>query len=316
MPNPEQSKNLHDNEAINEIKQDFKNSFDNQKLSNELNNFLNKISNNDFQETNDFIGFMQWSLIQITKESPDMDKFRDNKFQDLYPNAMKIIKSYSGYCDLICNYLTMTDALSDSKTAELTLKNLQINYKSYYSDIYYDKNKYQPESDQYDESLKPRFQIMEDLSKTHLLLITKLFEKILYFLSGRYPNSIVKPNELSKILNKDNTINQDILQQSLDKCEPGSYIKFCTIRESGKLIKTPTGGHSMLIYKQKDGKFSFFDPDGGLSRNLDFSSLATKINEATQNTKKICLIDNKKFLSRAPKKIQAKYKTQSPSIGI
>ena len=147
---------------------------------------------------------------------------------------------------------------------------------------------------------------MEDLieySSTHALninSITRFFELIIFLVLGYYPESPLSLSE-QKQLNNPKTETHAI-NKCLSNMREGDYYKLCTIEKENGVI---AGGHSMLIYKSSNDKFTFFDPSKGATMNLDLATITDKIKTEEGE---IAIMDNKKFLSKHHSKTIDKFK--------
>ncbi|MHC3897622.1 UNVERIFIED_CONTAM: hypothetical protein LBW93_01660 [Wolbachia endosymbiont of Nasonia longicornis] len=96
---------------------------------------------------------------------------------------------------------------------------------------------------------------------------------------------------------------KEILEKDINSIGSGNYIKFCTFKRT----TTQFHGHSMLIRKNGNNDFTFFDPNDGIRFNLTLSELVAVLNKKMFDHKKmwshndVAFIDNTKFL----KKIQS-----------
>jgi hypothetical protein len=104
---------------------------------------------------------------------------------------------------------------------------------------------------------------------SHIIKASSLIEKVLAFLFGIYPCSILTYSNQRKIIYYDgNTdsyhINKKMLRKNLGNVNSGSYIKFCTFDRT----LTKFSGHSMLTKKNGNNDFTFFATNNGIRFNL------------------------------------------------
>ena len=86
-----------------------------------------------------------------------------------------------------------------------------------------------------------------------------------------------------------------MLSVRLNQLEVGFYIKFFAFKKSGLSMD----GHSMLIKKIADNKYSFFDPNHGEHANLNIDQLAEEINRSTKemSANRMVFLDARHFVS-------------------
>uniref|UniRef100_A0A3B0IZ99 Peptidase C58 YopT-type domain-containing protein n=1 Tax=Wolbachia endosymbiont of Aleurodicus dispersus TaxID=1288877 RepID=A0A3B0IZ99_9RICK len=238
-------------------------------IRNNINRLGNVLDINNLYAKKVDIKFSQGDIINVTSNYK-------------YPLTAKIQKEFDGLCDILCNYVTEHDLLLDIGSSQ------ELTEKSRYENILSELEAHTVHS--------------------HILKTSSLIEKILAFLFGIYPcNILTYPNQL-KIINYNSSsgsycIKKEILEKDINSIGSGNYIKFCTFK------RTPTQfhGHSMLIRKNGNDDFTFFDPNDGIRFNLTLNELVAVLNNKMFDHKKmwshndVAFIDNTKFL----KKIQS-----------
>ncbi|OAB80976.1 hypothetical protein WSTR_04830 [Wolbachia endosymbiont of Laodelphax striatellus] len=238
-------------------------------IRNNINRLGNVLDINNLYAKKVDIKFSQGDIINVTSNYK-------------YPLTAKIQKEFDGLCDILCNYVTEHDLLFDIGSSQ------KLTEKSRYKNILSELEAHTVHS--------------------HILKASSLIEKILALLFGIYPcNILTYPNQL-KIINYNSSsgsycIKKEILEKDINSIGSGNYIKFCTFK------RTPTQfhGHSMLIRKNGNDDFTFFDPNDGIRFNLTLSELVAVLNKKMFDHKKmwshndVAFIDNTKFL----KKIQS-----------
>ncbi len=90
-------------------------------------------------------------------------------------------------------------------------------------------------------------------------------------------------------------VDKSMLSERLNQLEIGFYIKFCAFKKNGLSMQ----GHSMLIKKIDDNKYSFFDPNHGEHLSLNIDELVEKINKSTeeQSANQMVFLDAKDFVN-------------------
>lgn len=163
--------------------------------------------------------------------------------EELPKKLNEIFVKFNGFCELICNKILIDDLLDKE---EKDLLNKEISIK--------ELNK-------------------ESILESHLLNIYSVFERMLSFLFGIFPDNIFSIKDQWDLV-KNNKVNENILFSGLDKIESGTTLKL----EVFKKTSTSFYGHSLLIKKTNEDEFTFFDPNEGEYRCLSRQDLAHAIN--------------------------------------
>lgn len=177
-------------------------------------------------------------------------------------DALRLIMRFNGLGDIICNHITERDFLrnpqSFSKYKSLDTVSELIHY-----------------------------------SGTHILNINsfyRFFQLIVCLILGYYPESPLSLSEQGSLNYKNKA--DGVLRNLIDKMQPGDYYKVCTVEKQQGII---TGGHSMLLYKQPNGKCSFFDPNTGLQPNISTADILKAISEVQErfDHQEVAVMDKK-----------------------
>ncbi|MFT4058045.1 MAG: hypothetical protein QM652_00695 [Legionella sp.] len=120
------------------------------------------------------------------------------------------------------------------------------------------------------------------IRKSHILNVLGFFQKMISFLFNIYPNDIFSFKEASCLNNK---VNETLLKNKLDALPDNFYINFSVFEKK----RFSFSGHSMIIKKTGDS-FSFFDPNYGEYRKLNFRELCDKINAAMKEYKGTAMV--------------------------
>jgi hypothetical protein len=220
-------------------------------------------------------------------------------------NEIKV--KYNGLCEIICNYVLLEDLLGEKNNLPLSSdvqakpletehghEQLGLKFKDDTTFIRDYRKKYG------DEITVENLRKVED---THILHVTSFFSRLIALLFSIYPcnlfsNSPFTKPPYSRIKQPDGKIqtcvNQSMLSEKLNTLDRGFYIKLFVFKKNGLNME----GHSMLIKKMHDDKYSFFDPNHGEYINLTIDELAEKINGATEEhaANQIVFLDAKAFL--------------------
>lgn len=188
--------------------------------------------------------FTQDHLIELIREDPV-------KYQKLN----QIIDRYGGICDLICNQILIEDTLDKPDRAD----------------------------DFWDRTITLESINSERIRNSHVVSSYSIFDKMMAIFFNRFPDNILSPAEQSQLVSKvkfDNgeevgCLNPAVFNDALaQKVKIGEMIKVEIFCRDGLHFE----GHSMLLKKTGDNKFTLFDPDGGEFRSYDFANVALKIN--------------------------------------
>lgn len=221
-------------------------------------------------------------------------------------NNIKI--KYNGLCEIICNYILLEDLLGKKYPLPLQddvnvnwlntqpgFEQLGIKFKDNTSFVMNYNNKYGDKI------------TLENLSKvedTHILSVTNFFTRLIAVLFSIYPCNLFSNSPFAKspfsYIKLPNGFTQTrvdklMLSERLNQLEVGFYVKFFAFKKIGLSLN----GHSMLIKKINDNKYSFFDPNHGEYLNLNIDELAEKINKSTEEqlANQMVFLDARDFVS-------------------
>lgn len=178
----------------------------------------------------------------------------DNNYQALNKARLK----FSGLCELICNYIIREDLMG------LTSQSGSLG----------DFNEILPQNLNDIHLLAGLYQLNNDwVLSSHILDTSSHLEKIKAYLLNKYPYSLFSSSDVSK---DGKQLDTTLFTKKLDALEVGCYIKFMVFTKSfGKME-----GHSMLIKKNQDDTYSFFDPNKGEQLKLSSPDLCLKLNKS------------------------------------
>lgn len=178
-------------------------------------------------------------------------------------------KKYDGLCELICNRILIDGSIG---------KETHI------------------------DSLKNRITVErlneQKITKSHLLNIYWLFQKLLAFLFGIYPDNIFSCHDQWKLV-RNGSVNRTMLEKGLHSIANGETLKLEVFRKACFSFE----GHSLLIKKVSNDQYIFFDPNTGEHRDLSLHQISDHID--TQLTMwtgtDIFLTKGRDFLKRLPR---------------
>ncbi|KTD83129.1 hypothetical protein [Legionella waltersii] len=220
----------------------------------------------------------------------------------------KVKIKYNGLCEIICNYILLEDLLGKENLLPLH-EDVQANWLNTQSGFEQLGMKFKENSNfvtnnrsKYGDKIT-----LENLRKvedTHILDVTNFFTRLIAVLFSIYPCNLFSnspfaksPYSCTKLPNGKTQIcvDKSMLSERLNQLEVGFYIKFFAFKKN----KLSMEGHSMLIKKMSDNKYSFFDPNHGEYLNLNIDELAEKINKATeeQSANQMVFLDAKDFVN-------------------
>ena len=164
--------------------------------------------------------------------------------QQLPEKLIKINLKFNGLCELICNKILIDDLLGKGE-GDFLKKKINV-----------------------DELNK------ESIVKSHLLNVYSFFSRMVAFIFGIYPDNVFSIKNQWNLVNK-NEVNKEVLFNGLKKIKLGTTLKL----EVFKRTPTSFSGHSLLVKKNNENEFTFFDPNTGEHRGLSQEGLALKIND-------------------------------------
>ncbi|WP_454780356.1 hypothetical protein [Legionella sp. WA2022007384] len=181
---------------------------------------------------------------------------QDSNYQSLNSARLR----FSGLCELICNYIikedlmglsSQSDSVDDSGFNRILPSNL--------NDIRLLAGVYQLNTNW--------------VLGSHILETSSHFEKLKAYMLNIYPYSLFSSSDVSK---DGQQLNPALFTKKLDELEAGTYIKFMAFSKSfGRMV-----GHSMLIKKNSDNTYSFFDPNKGEHLELTSVEICNKLNKS------------------------------------
>lgn len=248
-------------------------------------------------EENGFIEFSQDIILgEVTSVTPGAE------------NLNKIKIKYNGLCEIICNYVLLEDLLGEKNPLPLQ-EDVQANWLNTESGLEQLGIKFKDDTD-FVKNYRNKYGnkiTLENLRKvedTHILNVTHFFTRLIAVLFSIYPcnlfsNSPFAKPPFSRIKLPDGItktcVDKSMLSERLDQLEVGFYIKFFAFKKNGLSME----GHSMLIKKLDDNKYSFFEPNHGEYLNLNIDELEEKINKATeeQSANQMVFLDARDFVS-------------------
>ncbi|KTD73962.1 hypothetical protein [Legionella tucsonensis] len=194
------------------------------------------------------------------KKYYNQDDFIEKLLDDSNYRALNRARlRFSGLCELICNYIIKEDLMGLYPQSESVDDN--------------DFNRILPPNLNDIHLLAGVYQLNTDwVLGSHILDTSSHFEKLKAYLLNIYPYSLFSSADVSK----DGQLNPHLFTKKLDELEAGTYIKFMAFSKSfGKME-----GHSMLIKKNHNNTYSFFDPNKGEQLELSSLELCTKLNKS------------------------------------
>ncbi|MBA2728925.1 MAG: hypothetical protein H0U49_12225 [Parachlamydiaceae bacterium] len=183
----------------------------------------------------------------------------------------KINTQFGGLCELVCNCLLMSNLLNKGKSLDFLKQNVKIL--------------------QLDE---------EKVKSSHILNVYSVFQKLMAYIFGIYPDNIFSISEQWNLITKkswtEKVVNRQLLEEGFKKISEDEILKL-EVFSRGVL---GFQGHALLIKKHANNKFTFFDPNTGEHRNLSFSDLSDKIDEQVKQMKgtDIFILRSQDFLNR------------------
>lgn len=197
-----------------------------------------------------------------------IEYIRDNKIPSIDPKqikeAQRILNRYNGFC----NHITSQDILGDTQK--------MANYK---------------ETSNLQSLLNSKY------TDSHILninSITRFFQLILCIFFKYYPESPLGLGDQKDLNSNNDNTKETAIDKALDGMKAGDYYKLCTVERKYGM---PLNGHSMLIYKANDDRFTFFDPNSGAKTDLDKAGIRNEIKDQGTGYE-ISIMDNKKFLAK------------------
>jgi hypothetical protein len=173
-----------------------------------------------------------------TSDSPLFEKVSADKKR--YKKLNAVIENHNGLCEIICNHVVMNDLLK-------------------------------PPVNSTDHNLKKVFESLEGMNDTvhieqledkvanlHILKQVSFYQILKAAIFDIIPNNYLTKKDQKQLMNLDNCNNKEnLIGKALDKIKEGEYTKFFVYNKSGMKFE----GHSMLIRKNEDKSYTFFDPN-------------------------------------------------------
>lgn len=185
-----------------------------------------------------------------------------------FPTLNHIRAKFDGLCEIICNFVIMEDLLGKPMSGPLDLRKEKFECKQI------DHNILLKKKNPFKEQIK-LFALNNPLIKnSHILNVSTLVELVIAYVFNKFPYDIF--NWLAPVT-LDNKVNREFVERRLAELPDNAYVKFCVFNKPS-LFKFY--GHSMLIKKTGDNKYSFFDPNVGEDKDLSPQALFDKIDAA------------------------------------
>lgn len=209
-----------------------------------------------------------------------------NQYDDLIinlgANNLKILgdiaRRFNGLCEIVCNIVLIGDFLERGNTEEFLKRKVSLG------------------------------SISENIVRSHLLTIYTVFQRIIAYLFGIYPDNIFSFSDQWKMIvkkrNKATEVNKALLAKGLKQLNKGEILKVEIFRKQRNPFKALFEGHSLLVKKVRDTEYIFFDPNSGEHRELSFKALGKKIDDQleTYHGTDIFFLRGKDFLRRLQNK--------------
>ncbi|WP_454785083.1 hypothetical protein [Legionella sp. WA2024007413] len=195
------------------------------------------------------------------KKYYNQDDFIEKQRGDAHYESLNRARlRFTGLCELICNYIIKEDLLGFSAQNE--------------SLDSFDLNGLLPQNLNDIHLLAGLYQLNNDwVIGSHILDTSSSAEKFAAYFLNKYPYSLFTFSEVSSDKKQ---VDAALLSNKLAELKVGTYIKFKVFSKSfGKME-----GHSMLIKKNHDDTYSFFDPNKGEQLQLSSLELCDKLNKS------------------------------------
>lgn len=194
-----------------------------------------------------------------------------NKYEHV--ELYKINQKYNGLCDLICNSILVDNFLghqdTDLLTNNITVKRLN----------------------------------EKKIKNSHLLRVYSIIQIALAYLFGIYPDNIFSYTNQRKLVSKISlrsknlyVLDRNVLSTGLKKIEEGDTLKLIVFNRKGLQFS----GHSLLLKKEENNRYIFFDPNQGELRNLTTDEMMDQIDKQlkTHQGTNLFLTQGRDFLKR------------------
>lgn len=182
-----------------------------------------------------------------------------------HKKIIQVWKKYSGLCEILCNKLLIHGDLENIETKKDLKKLLCLNGL-----------------------------VRDNFTQTHILENISWTELAKAFLHRRYPMNLLTDEEQKMICSpseekEKSSLNQEILQRKLRLLSDGTLVKILFVTKG----MFSFSGHSVLLKKESDLTFHYFEPNLGLYKGLDISTIADKISSdfGSGNFTDLVLID-------------------------
>lgn len=203
------------------------------------------------------------SFIPFNQSSDVINKLEFFKHETLRGFDTK----YNGLCELICNRILIDDDLGRGR----------------------------------DESyLKNRITVerlnKEEIINSHIFDVYSIFHRVIAYLFGIFPDNIFSCWDQWNLVDNGGSVNNEILKKGLDRIGDKETLKLEVFRRGCfSLI-----GHALLIKKNDNDNYIFFDPNYGEYRGLSFLDLSLKINEVIgyEHASNIFITEGANYLNR------------------
>jgi hypothetical protein len=151
----------------------------------------------------------------------------------------------------------------------------------------------------------------EEVAPLHILKQVSVFQILKAALFNKIPHNYLSTKDQKglnnlehKLQNNPDKVNE-LMSKAIDNIKVDTYAKFFAFRKDGLNFQ----GHSMLIRKNKNGTFTFFDPNHGAQTFKTKEDLQKRLIEAFKEcnrdfkSENICFMDVQKMLPKPGQKL-------------
>lgn len=205
--------------------------------------------------------------------------------------AVRLMERYGGLCDVICNYLTLSNISQNSP---------QMLYNSLF-----------PTESSTGTSNKIDIDSIEKVARTHILETTGFLSYLRYYFTGEIPNNIFSPEEQNNLITSEG-INIELLRTKLESLPIGAHTKY-SVFHINKWLGIPDDGHSILICKKNTNQYIFVDPADSSAELLNINLLLNAIQDNSKRYRNrdfhhIAFIDNDAYINQVKENLNNKNK--------
>ena len=148
----------------------------------------------------------------------------------------------------------------------------------------------------------------DNVKNSHLLEVNNVARVIIAYLFRIYPDNVFSRSDQVKLIENKKAgsepdkkvVNNELLKKALEDIGNGEYLKLEVINKTGLKFN----GHSLLIKKESENSFMFFDPNTGEKRGLKIKNLEYEINNQIEriNATDLLFINGNKYIEKLKKK--------------